>query len=63
MEYLPGGDSLSLLLRLHCVREPVAKQLIAELVGAVEYMHSLNIVHRDIKPDNILLTEVQKNDL
>jgi len=37
------------------VGEPLAIYLIAELLGLVEYLHSVGIVHADIKPDNFLI--------
>jgi len=32
-------------------------QLISSLLSSVKYMHKLNICHRDIKPDNLLICE------
>merc|ERR550519_2537911 len=37
------------------VAEPLAIYLIAELLGLVEFLHSVDIVHADIKPDNFLV--------
>ncbi|XP_027110474.1 probable serine/threonine protein kinase IRE isoform X1 [Coffea arabica] len=55
MEYLNGGDLFSLLKSLGCLDEDMARIYIAELVLALEYMHSLNVIHRDLKPDNLLI--------
>ncbi|XP_059638103.1 probable serine/threonine protein kinase IRE4 isoform X2 [Cornus florida] len=55
MEYLNGGDLYSLLKKVGCLEEDVARTYIAELVLALEYLQSLGIVHRDLKPDNILI--------
>ncbi|KAL9255188.1 putative serine/threonine protein kinase IREH1 [Drosera capensis] len=55
MEYLNGGDLYSLLRNLGCLDEDVARVYIAEVVLALEYLHSLNVVHRDLKPDNLLI--------
>ncbi|KAJ4833940.1 hypothetical protein Tsubulata_016646 [Turnera subulata] len=55
MEYLNGGDLYSLLRKVGCLEEHVARIYISELVLALEYLHSLGIVHRDLKPDNILI--------
>ncbi|XP_020244524.1 probable serine/threonine protein kinase IRE4 isoform X2 [Asparagus officinalis] len=55
MEYLNGGDLYSLLRKIGCLEEAVARVYIAELVLALEYLHSLGITHRDLKPDNILI--------
>ncbi|KAK1277760.1 Serine/threonine-protein kinase AtPK2/AtPK19 [Acorus gramineus] len=55
MEYLNGGDLYSLLRNLGCLEEEMARTYIAEVVLALEYLHSLNVVHRDLKPDNLLI--------
>ncbi|KAF8398957.1 hypothetical protein HHK36_014822 [Tetracentron sinense] len=55
MEYLNGGDLYSLLRNLGCLEEDVARIYIAEVVLALEYLHSLRVVHRDLKPDNLLI--------
>ncbi|KAJ6888253.1 serine/threonine protein kinase IREH1 isoform X1 [Populus alba x Populus x berolinensis] len=55
MEYLNGGDMYSLLRNLGCLDEDVARVYIAEVVLALEYLHSLRVVHRDLKPDNLLI--------
>ncbi|MED6222078.1 putative serine/threonine protein kinase ireh1 [Stylosanthes scabra] len=53
--YLNGGDLYSLLRNLGCLDEEVARVYIAEVVLALEYLHSLRVVHRDLKPDNLLI--------
>ncbi|KAJ0100409.1 hypothetical protein Patl1_19928 [Pistacia atlantica] len=55
MEYLNGGDLYSLLKNLGCLDEDMARVYVAELVLALEYLHSANVIHRDIKPDNLLI--------
>ncbi|XVF12359.1 hypothetical protein REPUB_Repub08aG0110200 [Reevesia pubescens] len=55
MEYLNGGDLFSLLRNLGCLDEDMGRVYIAEVVLALEYLHSLNVIHRDLKPDNLLI--------
>lgn len=55
MEYIPGGDMMSLLIRLGIFKEELAQFYIAELTCAVESVHKMGFIHRDIKPDNILI--------
>ncbi|CAL9762186.1 unnamed protein product [Musa acuminata subsp. burmannicoides] len=55
MEYLPGGDMMTLLIREDTLTETVARFYIAQSVSAIESIHKHNYIHRDIKPDNLLL--------
>ena len=55
MEYLPGGDLMNLLIQKDTLTEKEAKFYIAELILAIESIHNLDCIHRDIKPDNILI--------
>lgn len=55
MEFMPGGDLMSLLMQEDIFSEAAARIYVAELVLAIEYLHKLNVIHRDLKPDNILI--------
>ncbi|KAK8953119.1 Serine/threonine-protein kinase AtPK1/AtPK6 [Platanthera guangdongensis] len=55
MEYLPGGDMMTLLMRKDTLTEEEARFYVAETVLAIESIHKHNYIHRDIKPDNLLL--------
>ncbi|KAG7249669.1 hypothetical protein CRUP_010352, partial [Coryphaenoides rupestris] len=56
MEYLPGGDLMSLLNRYEDqFDESMAQFYLAELVEAIHSVHQLGYVHRDVKPENVLI--------
>ncbi|XP_013112047.1 citron rho-interacting kinase [Stomoxys calcitrans] len=55
MEYLPGGDLLSLMSRHGPFDEQLSKFYLAELTLAINALHTMGYVHRDIKPENILI--------
>lgn len=55
MEYLAGGDLMTLLMKKDILSEEDAKFYIAELILAVDAIHKMNFIHRDLKPDNILI--------
>ena len=55
MEFLAGGDLMSLLIKKDILTENEAKFYIAEIILAIESIHKLDCIHRDIKPDNILI--------
>lgn len=55
MEYLNGGDCAALVKTIGCLPEEWAQAYIAEIVLGLEYLHGTGVVHRDLKPDNLLI--------
>ncbi|KAF5390596.1 hypothetical protein D9757_002657 [Collybiopsis confluens] len=57
MEYLNGGDCAALIKTLGALPEEWTRQYIAEVVLGLEYLHERGVVHRDLKPDNLLIDQ------
>ncbi|KAF2746552.1 serine/threonine-protein kinase cot-1 [Sporormia fimetaria CBS 119925] len=55
MEFLPGGDLMTMLIKYEIFTEDITRFYMAEITLAIEAVHKLGYIHRDIKPDNILL--------
>ncbi|KAI8384454.1 uncharacterized protein BYT42DRAFT_529487 [Radiomyces spectabilis] len=55
MEYLNGGDCSSLVKVLGSLPEDWARNYLAEVTLGLEYLESKNVIHRDLKPDNLLI--------
>lgn len=56
MEYMVGGDFLGLLFRKDVLKEKKARWYVAEMILCVEEAHRLRWIHRDVKPDNFLIS-------
>ena len=56
MDYCPGGTLIQYLEKKKFnLSEKFIKRIVKSLLEAVDYLHSFGIIHRDIKPQNIML--------
>lgn len=55
MDFIPGGDLMGYLSRLDVISETGIRFFSAEIFAAVNAMHENGWIHRDLKPDNILI--------
>ncbi|XP_045492030.1 testis-specific serine/threonine-protein kinase 1-like isoform X1 [Colias croceus] len=63
MRYMEHGDLLEHILQKGAVQEDQARIWTRQLALAIQYMHELEIAHRDIKCENVLLTANQNAKL
>src|SRR5271168_868079 len=54
MDFVPGGELFTLLRKSQRFPNPVAKFYAAEVALALDYLHSQEIIYRDLKPENLL---------
>jgi serine/threonine protein kinase len=56
MEFIPHGDLGKLITEQGPLEESAVKMMASQMIGALGYLHQNNITHRDVKPDNILVS-------
>lgn len=61
MEYCQGGDLYSEIKKISRFNEETSAEIMVQLLSAVQYLHEKNIVHRDLKLQNILLATSLNN--
>ncbi|KAK0656096.1 hypothetical protein B0T16DRAFT_441131 [Cercophora newfieldiana] len=56
MEFIPGGDLGKMINEIGPLPEFDTRIIAKQLLDALGYLHNMNITHRDVKPDNILVS-------
>jgi len=57
LEFAPGGEMFDILTKYGPFTVEATRFYTAEIINGLEYMHSLNIIHRDMKPENLILNQ------
>src|SRR5918992_4526697 len=55
MEYVPGSDLRDLLVSRGCLEPLQAAEVVASICDALAAAHACGLVHRDVKPENVLI--------
>ncbi|MCW2547410.1 MAG: serine/threonine protein kinase [Mycobacterium sp.] len=62
MPYIAGGDLRGLLKTVGRLEPRRASRLITQLAAALDAAHRIGVVHRDVKPENVMLSSVEPHD-
>ena len=57
MEHGPNGSLDELIKKTKGIREDIARIMFAQLINFMEYIMSIGVMHRDLKPQNIMLDD------
>jgi serine/threonine protein kinase len=63
LELVRGGELFDRIVRENGLSERDAKHVFRSVCNALEYMHSLDVMHRDVKPENMLLVSNHSSDV
>eukprot|EP00826_Nyctotherus_ovalis_P014707 TRINITY_DN14116_c0_g3_i1.p1 TRINITY_DN14116_c0_g3~~TRINITY_DN14116_c0_g3_i1.p1 ORF type:complete len:380 (+),score=120.43 TRINITY_DN14116_c0_g3_i1:649-1788(+) len=63
MEYVSGGELKDYVVRKGRLEEAEALEIFIQLLNAVQHCHTLGVVHRDLKLENILFTNSSRKDI
>jgi len=55
LDFIEGKDLMDTLLEVGCMSEQDAAHVIRQVVEALEHCHQQGVVHRDVKPENIMM--------
>ena len=61
LEYCPGGDLSKFIQSRGLISEDVAKKFLHDISAGLLVIHKFSFIHRDLKPQNILLSENSEN--
>lgn len=61
MDYIAGGELFERIIEKEYLEEKEAVEYLHQLLEGLQHMHSKNIVHLDIKPENILCVDTKSN--
>jgi serine/threonine protein kinase len=56
LEYIPGITLMTLFQGAHSLDLPKMKSILVNILSTIKECHSRNVIHRDIKPQNIILS-------
>ncbi|KAI9219990.1 kinase-like domain-containing protein [Blastocladiella britannica] len=57
MEYAPGGELIDYIAAKDHLTEREARRFFRQILSAIDHCHQANVVHRDMKLENLLLSE------
>lgn len=57
LPYEVGGQLYAIINKLGSLSEPLSQFYAAQIVLALEYLHHCSVIHRDVKPENVLICE------
>jgi mitogen-activated protein kinase kinase kinase len=55
LEYVPGGSIAMMLKQYNTFQEPLIRNFVRQILSGLSYLHSRDIIHRDIKGANVLV--------